>query len=176
MFVNLSLQRGSLVTITHGALGLTVKDLALAPTPTSDLPHLKHYPLPKTWAPTIEGPMVSGAKTGDMFKLVHLRTPSLMLTFCGGYRSMLSREAAGMHHALMLSCYRPQRSCGQGNIFTPVCHSVHRGVSARENPPCQGEPPWDQTPRDQTPLPPGEQTAAYDQRATGTHPTGMHSC
>ena len=26
--------------------------------------------------------------------------------------------------------YRPQRSCGQGNIFTPVCHSVHRGVSA----------------------------------------------
>ena len=24
--------------------------------------------------------------------------------------------------------YRPQRSCGQGDIFTPVCHSVHRGV------------------------------------------------
>ena len=23
--------------------------------------------------------------------------------------------------------YRPQQSCGQGNIFTPVCHSVHRG-------------------------------------------------
>ena len=23
--------------------------------------------------------------------------------------------------------YRPQRSYGQGNIFTPVCHSVHRG-------------------------------------------------
>ena len=23
--------------------------------------------------------------------------------------------------------YRPQRSCGQGNIFAPVCHSVHRG-------------------------------------------------
>ena len=28
----------------------------------------------------------------------------------------------------MKHCYRPQRSCGQGNIFTPVCHSVHRGV------------------------------------------------
>ena len=26
--------------------------------------------------------------------------------------------------------YRPQRSCGQGNIFAPVCHSVHRGSSA----------------------------------------------
>ena len=24
-------------------------------------------------------------------------------------------------------CYRPQRSCGQGNIFTPVYHSVHGG-------------------------------------------------
>ena len=23
--------------------------------------------------------------------------------------------------------YWPQQSCGQGNIFTPVCHSVHRG-------------------------------------------------
>ena len=23
--------------------------------------------------------------------------------------------------------YRPQRSCGQGNIFTPVCHSIHGG-------------------------------------------------
>ena len=23
--------------------------------------------------------------------------------------------------------YRPQRSCGQGNVFTRVCHSVHRG-------------------------------------------------
>ena len=25
--------------------------------------------------------------------------------------------------------YRPKRSFGQGNIFTPVCHSVHRGGS-----------------------------------------------
>ena len=43
--------------------------------------------------------------------------------------------------------YRPQRSCGQGNIFTPVCHSVHRGVSrtpppGRENPPGRETPPW----------------------------------
>ena len=28
---------------------------------------------------------------------------------------------------LITNFYRPQRSCGQGNIFTPVCHSVHRG-------------------------------------------------
>ena len=96
--------------------------------------------------------------------------------------------------------YRPQRSCGQGNIFTPVCHSVHgRGVCQGEPPrqgnpplpgrtpparethplpgrhtPCQGDTLPDQTPRDQTP--PGKQSAAYDQRAAGTHPTGMHSC
>ena len=61
-----------------------------------------------------------------------------------------------------LACYRPQRSCGQGNIFTPVCHSVHRGGSAsvhagippgtRQTPPGPGSqppgtrqtPPWDQ--------------------------------
>ena len=67
---------------------------------------------------------------------------------------------------------RPQRSCGQGNIFTPVCHSVDRGglPPARENPPCHGEPPLPgrtpparenppclpgRPPRDQTPPPPG---------------------
>ena len=58
----------------------------------------------------------------------------------------------------------------------------------RENNPPRTKPPWDQTPQDQTPparennppgtrSPPlGKQTAAYDQRAAGTHPTGMHSC
>ena len=65
----------------------------------------------------------------------------------------------------VLSCYyRPQRSCGQGNIFTPVCHSVHRGgVSSRENPPPprrtpqQGEPPARETPPGKE-NPPGRET------------------
>ena len=62
-------------------------------------------------------------------------------------------------------CYRPQRSCGQGNIFTPVCHSVHRGGSASMHagiPPPPGSdtttpprirPPWirHHQPPDQTP-------------------------
>ena len=75
------------------------------------------------------------------------------------------RQAGGTHPTGMLSCYRPQRSCGQGNIFAPVCHSVHRGegVSASVH---AGIPP---PPQDQTP-------PAYGQRAAGTHPTGMHSC
>ena len=48
--------------------------------------------------------------------------------------------------------YRPQRSCGQGNIFTPVCHSVRRGgvlpqcMLGYHTPPGQGRTPPDQTP------------------------------
>ena len=61
--------------------------------------------------------------------------------------------------------YRPQRSCGQGNIFTPVCHSVHKGGLPQcmlgyhphppEQTPAGSRPPWQQTPpREQTPSPP----------------------
>ena len=59
--------------------------------------------------------------------------------------------------------YRPQRSCGQGNVFTGVCLSTGgEGVClsacwdaipprTRETPPGPGRPPWDQAdpPRDQ---------------------------
>ena len=55
------------------------------------------------------------------------------------------------HHWLIWHyIYRPQRSCGQGNIFTPVCHSVHRGglphcmlgchPPAKETPPAREAP------------------------------------
>ena len=38
--------------------------------------------------------------------------------------------------AVCNNIYRPQRSCGQGNLFTRVCHSVHRGGGlARRTPP-----------------------------------------
>ena len=68
----------------------------------------------------------------------------------------------------MTSGYRPKRSFGQGNIFTPVCHSVHRGgggvllarppLPGMENPPLGMEnPPWRRhTPRDGDP--PGADT------------------
>ena len=39
--------------------------------------------------------------------------------------------------------YRPQRSCGQGYVFTRVCDSVHRG-GLRRTPPDQADPPRDQ--------------------------------
>ena len=66
-----------------------------------------------------------------------------------------------------LACYyRPQRSCGQGNIFAPVCHSVHRGgvclSACWDTTTPQSRPPWEQTPREQTPPqsrhPPGADT------------------
>ena len=78
--------------------------------------------------------------------------------------------------------YRPQRSCGQGYVFTRVCDSVHRGGSpGRGNPPGQGESPREQTPQQGEPPPgsrppPRKHTPAYGQRVAGTHPTGMHSC
>ena len=99
--------------------------------------------------------------------------------------------------------YRPQRSCGQGYVFTRVCDSVNRGGGGSpenppprdqgEPPPDQGEPPPDQADHPPQPgrPPPGTKenpplctrqtpfpgrTAAYGQWAAGTHPTGMHSC
>ena len=65
------------------------------------------------------------------------------------------------------SYYRPQRSC-EGYVFTPFCHSVHRGGL----PQCmQGYhiPPGTRHPSPSRPL---RQTAIV---ADGTHPTGMHN-
>ena len=101
--------------------------------------------------------------------------------------------------------YRPQRSCGQGNIFTPVCHSFcsqgglpqcmlgyhHHPPPPGSRPPPEMRPPGTRhPPRPDMPLltrhppgtspppepdPPGKQTPADGLPAAGTHPTGMHS-
>ena len=61
----------------------------------------------------------------------------------------------------VMAYYRPQRSCGQGYVFTRVCDSVHRGgvcLSAYWD-----ITPWEQTtPGADTPLP-KRQTPAYGQ-------------
>ena len=81
-------------------------------------------------------------------------------------------------------------SLRQGNVFTSVCHSVHRGCLGGHPPRADtslGRQPPGQTHRVDTPLgrqPPGQtplpgQTLLAQQTATaadGTHPTGMHSC
>ena len=62
--------------------------------------------------------------------------------------------------------YRPQRSCGQGNVFTAVCDSVHRGGLQQEKPPLgretpqQGEPPGRENPPGQGEPPPAGRTLA----------------
>ena len=78
-----------------------------------------------------------------------------------------------------VTCYRPQRSCGQGNIFTPVCHSVHGGGGlpqcmlgyhtplGADTPPPEQTPSQDHTPR--TRHPPGPDTP-WDQ--LHPHPPG----
>ena len=84
-----------------------------------------------------------------------------------------------------LDIYRPQRSCGQGNIFAPFCHSVHKGGGCLpqcmlgyppgadtpwEQTPPQADTPWEQTP------PPGADTPLRADTPGSRHtPTGADS-
>ena len=66
----------------------------------------------------------------------------------------------------------------EGNVFTPVCDSVHRGCV----PVCNGQGgvhPQADTPQTDTPRQTPPWTDTPTEMATevgGTHPTGMHSC
>ena len=96
-----------------------------------------------------------------------------------------------------------KRNLGQGNIFAPVCHSVHRGEYLGRYP-LAGTPPGRYSPQAGTPRtgtlpgqvhianrytpngqvhPPDRYTplgavhaGRYGQQAGSMHPTGMHSC
>ena len=56
-----------------------------------------------------------------------------------------------------VNIYRPQRSCGQGNVFTRGCDSVHREglpqcmLGYHTPPPPEGGTPWEGGPRDHAP-------------------------
>ena len=75
--------------------------------------------------------------------------------------------------------YRPQRSCGQGNIFAPVCHSIHNvaggGVSASVLAGMPHAPSWEQAPGSRhTPgsrSPPGCRSP-WEQIPWSRHPLG----
>ena len=57
----------------------------------------------------------------------------------------------------------------QSNVFTPVCHSVHRGVGVWQTPPCG---PWaDTTPPGRTPL--GRYPLPGQTPPLGRHPPGQ---
>ena len=88
----------------------------------------------------------------------------------------------------------------KGYVFTRVCHSVHREVSATppgqtpsqtDTPKADNHPPPRQNPRPEVTLPgrhpppgsacwdthlPDQCMLGYGQQAGGRHPTGMHSC
>ena len=81
-----------------------------------------------------------------------------------------------------LACYRPQPSCGQGNIFTSVCHSVHRGGGVSEAdppgrhthpPPRAGTPQTRHPPR--TRHPPGRHTPPWQAPPWAGTPLGRHT-
>ena len=57
----------------------------------------------------------------------------------------------------------PAGKFSKGDVFTPVCHSVHGGVGDGVS----GRPPRQTPPTGRQPPPTS---------ADGTHPTGMHSC
>ena len=58
----------------------------------------------------------------------------------------MATEVGGMHPTGIHYFYRQQWSCGKVMLFTPVCHSVHRGrVSVSDR------PPWTETPKQRTP-------------------------
>ena len=76
---------------------------------------------------------------GNVFAGVSLSTINLVAT-----RSLLGLTARSVRILLecFFVCYRPKRSFGQGNIFTPVCHSVHRGgCFSLPDPPTGADPP-----------------------------------
>ena len=93
----------------------------------------------------------------------------------------------------------------EGNVFTPVCHSVHGGgclpqcmlgyTHTLADTPLEQTPPWADPPGADTPRsrhpptrtlgsrhPLGADTPCavhavrHGQQADGTHPTGMHTC
>ena len=71
-----------------------------------------------------------------------------------------------------LSFIARKRSLGQGNVFTTVCHSVHRQGSASRGVCIQGGGGSLHAGRVYI----QSDTTGYTQRADGTHPSGMHSC
>ena len=123
----------------------------------------------------VKGLQVLRPKVADVAK--RSCTSKVSILWLGSRACLRALEAFGF---LMLKhFYWPQGSCGQGNIFAPVCHSVHRGVSASvhtgiPHPPRADTPSSEQTPLDQTPSGSRhllEQTHTPEQTPPGSRPS-----
>ena len=80
----------------------------------------------------------------------------------------------------ILSSLPPVTKLVQGNVFTPVCHSVHSGGGPRglSDTPLPSTS-WDNIPPVQCMLgytPPAQCVLGYGQQVGSMHPTGMHTC
>ena len=61
------------------------------------------------------------------------------------------------HSNIIMSFYHPQTKLRRGNVFAPVCHSVHRGGGLPNRDPCTETPPgqrprWTKTSLDRDPI------------------------
>ena len=84
----------------------------------------------------------------------------IMITVDRGSTSIIYNSTNQAPNSIIRVYYRPQRSCGQGYVFTRVCDSVNRGVSASVHAgippsadPLGSRPPGADTPWEQTPTP-----------------------
>ena len=97
--------------------------------------------------------------------VIHLKNARASWNFCCSPINAFV-QYCGFLDVRFVNNYQPQRSCGQGNIFTPVCHSF---CSQGGLPQCMlGYPP----PGADTPLsrPPTEQTPPQEQTPRSRHP------
>ena len=156
---------GPAVTISHNALDIPRPLPGPVPGPQLILLLCRHLPDIRYKRVTSSGYHWGPVQTYSL-------DPPSPLT--SGGRSTKSWQVGGMHPTAMLSCYRPQRSCGQGYIFCTclsLCHgggggsaSVHAGIPPlREQTPPPGsrppgsrlppgaDPPGADTPLEQTP-------------------------
>ena len=118
--------------------------------------------------------------TSFKFSVIKLFSQSFgELTRCS--QNMSCGQCEVSKHLAYRHIYRLQRSCGQGNIFTPVCHSVKRwgvGVgfclSACWETTPQTRPPPEQTPPPlRVDTPPGADTSPQSrppEQTPGTRP------
>ena len=101
-----------------------------------------------------------------------LESDNLILRILASY---VIRCIAQLLNTYWSHLYRPQTKLREGDVFTPVCDSVHRGISV------QGSLSGDLSPgislegvSVQDGLCPGGSLSGRP-RLGGTHPTGMHS-
>ena len=149
--------------------------------------------------------IVTSVVLGPLFSVPHLRNSGFVTDSCHvdwlhlcyqrGDPRGFSRGPCPLASSLLstrgpqsmkIYYYRPQRSCGQGNIFTPVCHSfcsqgggeVCLSACWDTTPQTRHHPPQTRPPPEQTPIhpldqtPPGADTHPPEQTppGAGTHP------